>query len=341
MTARAIGDADMARREAAAEWVLRLRAPDLTEGEAAAWLEWCEADPANRAAFEAMAELWEVSGGLEPAASDGAAANDDAPMPMRPRWRGYALAAAAAAVLAIIAVLLLVRLPGAPAPGEVEVARLETQLGRVQATRLADGSRIELGGRSALSVHYSAERRMIVADQGEAFFNVAHDAERPFVVEAGPVTVTAIGTAFSVQRDGNSVAVTVTEGTVEVRATPSLRADGSSGAPTVLRASAGHRVRFDRGEITQSVEPVRPDIVTPWREGRLEFRDEPLRLVVARINRYSPRQLEISDPSIADLRVTTTVYHDRVDAWLQGIAMVLPVRVSEQGADRAVISPAT
>lgn len=340
MTARAIEDADMARREAAAEWVLRLRAPDLTEGEAAAWLEWCEADPANRAAFEAMAEMWEVSGGLEADAFGGvslAPANDDRPRPYRWAW-----AAAAAAVLAVIAAFLLVQQRPGPAPSrEVAVARLETPLGRVRSTRLADGSRIELGGRSALSVHYSAERRMIVADQGEAFFNVAHDAERPFVVEAGPVTVTAIGTAFSVQRDGNSVAVTVTEGTVEVRATPSLRADGSSAEPTVLRASAGHRVRFDRGEITQSVEPVRPDIVAPWREGRLEFRDEPLRLVVARINRYSPRQLEISDPSIADLRVTTTVYHDRVDAWLEGIAMVLPVRVREQGADRAVISPAT
>lgn len=338
MTARIVGDADMARREQAAEWVLRLGAADLSEGETAAWLDWCEADPANRAAFEAMAEMWEVSGGLDPAAFAGAA-NDDAPV-AAPRWR-MAGWAAAAALVAIVAALLLVQLrPGASA-GAVEVARLETPLGRVRATRLADGSRIELGGRSALSVHYSAERRMIVADQGEAFFNVAHDTERPFVVQAGPVTVTAVGTAFSVQRDGNSVAVTVTEGVVEVSATPSLRADGSSGPPTVLRAAAGHRVRFDRGELTQSVEPVRPDIVAPWREGRLEFRDEPLRLVVARINRYSPRQLEISDPSIADLRVTTTVYHDRVDAWLEGIAMVLPVRVTEQGATRAVISPAT
>jgi transmembrane sensor len=222
----------------------------------------------------------------------------------------------------------------------IEVARFETPLGQVRRTTLVDGSHVVLGGRSALSVRYSRNRRIVVAERGEAFFRVAHNPDRPFVVEAGPVTVTAIGTAFSVQRDGDTIGVVVSEGVVEVQARPHPGSNGHTGMPATLRVAAGQRVRFDRGEITQTIEPAAFDLVTPWREGRLEFRDEPLRLIVARINRYSPRQLEISDPSIADLRLTTTVYRGRVDAWLDGLVTVLPVRVTEKDNDHAVISPA-
>ena len=342
MTANASEVADVARQERAAQWLLALRAPELTEAVAAEWLEWCEADPRNRAAFEAMAELWELAGGVDPAmmAAPAVAANDEGGFGAK-SWLGWA-GAAAALMLAIVGAWVLIRTsPLQPADQSSQVARLETPRGQVQATTLEDGSRIDLGGRTTLAVRYSPERRLIVTEGGEAFFRVARNADRPFVVDAGPVTVTAIGTAFSVQRDGNSVAVAVTEGMVEVRAAAGIRGERGSSQPVVMRVAAGHRVRFDRGEFTRSIEPIQADYVAPWREGRLEFRDEPLRLVVARINRYSPRQIEISDPSIADLRVTTTVYNDRVDAWLQGIAAVLPVRVEDGAGDRAIISPAT
>lgn len=336
---------DPERDEAAAYWLLRLKSPGLSEAETAEWLHWCEADPRNRQAFEAMAEVWEIAGDLDAAAFVQQAkppANDDSREPEH-GWGLVRYAAIAAGLAAIIAATLFLQLwpIDRPEKGLVAIARLETPIGRVQTTTLDDGSRIELGGKSSLSVRYSPVTRLIVADEGEAFFSVASNPDRPFVVQAGPVTVTAVGTAFSVQRDGNVVVVNVTEGVVEVRATPSLRPGRTAAPPTVLRASAGHQVRFDRGVLSQSVETAQADIVAPWREGRLEFRDEPLSLVVARINRYSPMQLEIGDPAIADLRVTTIVYHDRVDAWLDGVATVLPVRVSRVGDDRAIISPAT
>lgn len=324
---------ELKRSEAAANWVLRLRAPNLDQNTATQWLEWCEADPRNRAAFEAMAEFWEVSGDLDSRAfaSDLAtAANDDMP---EKRYR--VLTAVAALFLAMLVAVTVWRLAlPSDSNQQSQIATLETPLGQSQATTLEDGSRIEIGGRSILSVRFSRERRGVVAESGEAFFTVAHESDRPFVVEAGPVTVTAIGTAFSVQREGNWVTVGVTQGTVEIRVS-------SADQPgTVLRASAGHKIRYDGNTLTQISEPALVGDSAPWSEGRLEFRDEPLWLVVSRINRYSRVQIEISDTAIAELRITTTVYDDRVDAWLDSLSQALPIRVSRPREDRAVIAPA-
>lgn len=345
MTARASAARDIARHTEAAEWLLRLQEPALDEEAVAEWMAWCEADPLNRKAFEGMAEVHELAGRLDRRSFERPAAPVPAsrPAPGRPRAWAWGAVAASLAIVGVLAVSLPSAFRGAPEavrPAS-SLARLETARGVRQTVRLEDGSRVQLGGRSALSVRYSARTRLIVADSGEAFFNVAHNRERPFVVEAGPLTITAVGTAFAVEREGESVAVAVTEGVVEVRAAPSPRAGGDQAAQAViLRVAAGHRIRFDRGELTQSVEPTGPEIAAEWGEGRLEFRDEPLRLVVARINRYSAQQIQISDPSIEDLRVTGTVYADRIDAWLAGVEVVLPVRVRHVADDRVVIAPA-
>jgi transmembrane sensor len=354
MTSRSPTSRDVERRASAAEWLLRLQEPTLDEDAVAEWMAWCEADPLNRTAFEGATEVHDLAGLLDRASFDDAEPQASADRPgarargfERPRiWAWGAMAASI-----VLAGLVAIALPSAMKPPREQAAhasasaRLETARGMHQAVRLDDGSRVQLGGHSALSVRYSPQTRLIVADSGEAFFNVAHNRERPFVVEAGPLTITAVGTAFSVEREGNSVAVAVTEGVVEVRAAPSLKAgadqaDDPAAQPVVLRVSAGHRIRFDRGELTQSVERVDPETAASWGQGRLEFQDEPLRLVVARINRYSAQQLQISDPSIEDLRVTGTVYSDRIDAWLAGIEVVLPVRVTHVAAGHVVISPA-
>jgi transmembrane sensor len=160
-------------------------------------------------------------------------------------------------------------------------------------------------------------------------------------VQAGPVTVTAIGTKFTVRRDGEAVSVMVAEGVVEVSADPSVRALPTGETRTralVLRARAGERVRFDRGELAQTVENLRTDIATSWRFGRLEFVDEPLRLVVAGVSRYSSREIIIDDPAIAELRFTGTVFENQIPAWLKGVESVFDVKVVELDAHRILIT---
>lgn len=340
MTVRSLVYSGDARQDAAANWVLRLEGADVSEAVVAEWLAWCDADARNRAAFDRMAAMWDAGAALERPEEGREAPAAAAPV----SWRGMAGRRPMMAIAASIALLVVagsaffIRNAYAPHSAEIRFARFETPVGVTQAATLSDGSKIELGGRTALTVRYSDDARMIAAEQGEAYFQVAKNRERPFVVQAGPVTAIAVGTAFSVERAGDTVVVSVTEGIVEVQTNPSVQRRGATAAPIVLRAVAGNRVRFDRGELVQAAEPHAA--IGPWKAGNLEFRDEPLRLIVARINRYSDVQLEISDPSISDLRVTTTIDRQHIGSWLKGIEMVLPIRVSRPDDKSAVISPA-
>lgn len=340
MSIRSLVLKNEARQQAAANWVLRLQAENVSEETTVEWLAWCEADERNRQAFEEMAAIWELSGSLDPSQHGQGDPDQGLPILETPSVAKWSAVAAVAAVIIAGLALLVTPLQDRSVDRRIEFARLETPIGAAQTATLRDGSKVELGGRTSLTVRYSKDARMIVAEQGEAYFEVAKNPTRPFVVQAGPLTVTAIGTAFSVERFGDTAVVTVTEGTVEVRTTPSLKPDRAAKNEISLRASAGDRIRFDRGELVQATEPVALDSLKPWKTGRLEFRDEPLRLVVARINRYSEVQLEIGDPSIADLRVTTTFYSDRVSSWLTGIEMALPVKVARPNETSALILPA-
>jgi transmembrane sensor len=96
--------------------------------------------------------------------------------------------------------------------------RLDTRLGEIRRVPLADGSLVAINTKTALEVVMKPKSRRIVLKEGEAWFQVAKDPTRPFVVAAGPVRVRAVGTAFSVRRDdeaGAGVDVMVTEGVVE------------------------------------------------------------------------------------------------------------------------------
>lgn len=319
------------RYEQAAEWLLKVQAEGAPPEVFAEMLAWCDADPLNKAAMERIEEAWAVTGEVpasESSLSLGRGTYNFSLSLGRGPGRGWILGGAAASIaLAIgIAVFGIGGLAGRSetSPGE----RVVTARGGHQQAILSDGSRVELGGKSSMSVVYSPQKRVVVAEDGEAYFSVSKDPSRPFIVRAGPVTITAVGTAFSVRRAGESVSVIVTEGVVEVAA-----------GDVAVRAEAGERVRYDRGELSQSREEVPVEIATSWREGRLQFVDEPLRLVIASVNRYSDREVLIGDPAIEELRFTGTVFEKGVENWLQGVASVFPVRIVPIDKRRVMIAP--
>jgi transmembrane sensor len=115
--------------------------------------------------------------------------------------------------------------------------RLDTRLGEIRRVPLADGSLVAINTKTALEVAMKPKSRRIVLKEGEAWFQVAKDPQRPFVVAAGAVRVRAVGTAFSVRRGdeaGAGVDVMVTEGVVETWI------EGEQGSRR--RLSAGSRI---------------------------------------------------------------------------------------------------
>jgi transmembrane sensor len=324
------------RHQRAAELLVAVQAEGAPPEAFMEMLAWCDADPANKQAMERIEEAWAV--GAELTAARVARSSDSGRDPRPLGWfrmnfaghRGLALGGVAAALL-----LALVGLHwsgggflDAPATDRIATARATHEK-----ASLPDGSVVELGGKSSVSVVYTPQSRVVIADDGETYYKVSKDRARPFIVRAGAVTITAVGTAFVVRRAGESVSVSVTEGAVDIRV------DAGRREVEPVRAEAGQGVRYDKGELSQSVETVSPDVALAWREGRLQFVDEPLRLVLASVNRYYGRELLI-DPAIEDLRFTGTVFGDGIDPWLKGVAAAFGVRVVEIDRRRVMIAPA-
>ena len=173
-----------------------------------------------------------------------------------------------------------------------------TAVGERKPVVLADGTRIVLNTDTRLRSEIGSSGRGVRLDQGEAYFEVAHDAAHPFVIDAGDCTVTVLGTKFDVRRDGGTVRVTVVEG--KVRVTPRgdaagdrqvvLAADDSAVA-TTLSAIVVHRSAVDTAH------------ALTWRSGRLSFDDTTLEAVALEFNRYNTRKLVVEGDRAAGIRI--------------------------------------
>lgn len=312
------------RLEQASDWLLRLQEATRTEEDLNAWLRWCDADPRNFAAFETIQRHWRdldaLKGDPTVAVSDTTLAT--AAMPARRRsWKP--MLAVAASFVAIAVALFVQREFAIPeqAPQRVTAAHSN------RAATLPDGSKIILGAQSLVNMDFNGPKRQLDLSSGEAYFKVEHDSERPFVVRAGEVSVTAIGTAFDVRRRSDRITVTVEEGIVEVRGS------ASGGAPaSVWRAEAGYQLTYSPGSRTASIASVDPSAALTWRSGELAYQYEPLGSVVEDLNRYSTRKIVIADPQLAQLPFTGTAWVSSLDGWLAGIQRAYPIEVTESAA---------
>jgi len=326
-------DSEPERLQQAAMWWARLSDKHrvASADEVAAWLDWAAEDQANADAFERVRAL---ASGLANA-DDMAKRRLVAEFAVRPRrsWAARAVALAACmAVLALTGGYAFKRL--AMAPTQVSQAQhYATTVGVHRDIALPDGSQVALGADSQLETRFGADQRRLQLQRGEAFFEVARET-RSFVVDAGPLQVRALGTAFNVRRTGPRVTVSVTHG--RVRIAPAEAAAGAGGAGGAMEAVAGQRVTYDPLQGRFEVSRVEVDRMLGWRNDRLEFIDEPLDLVLADINRYSPRPLRGTEPALARLRFTGTVRPSQLDGWLMALPEILPLRV-EAGPDEVVV----
>lgn len=198
-------------------------------------------------------------------------------------------------------------------------AVLATAVGRIQVHTLPDGSRLTLDAASRAGVAFFASRRSVRLLAGSAFFDVAHDAARPFTVEALGHQITVLGTRFAVDLGADGLRVAVESGRVQLRS--------ASGATRVL--GAGDIAHVNAAQDISTTSSV--DEVAPWRTGWLDFHHAPLGEAVARLARYSPRPLSVA-PDAADLPVVGRVRVADASGWLRLLPGSLPVRVD--GADR-------
>jgi transmembrane sensor len=325
--------------QAAARWLAnedRYESPHVEVFDA-----WLADSEANRVAWDAAEAMWASFDDAEENALIAAmhrAARQARPEPAPRAWWPQLLAASL--VVAVAGGVLFAGVQGkwlGRSQGPVVVASADPMTrigepdyisakGQKSIVDLPDGSRLTLDSDSAVDVAFAGDRRDLRLVRGRAFFDVAHDPSRPFAVEAGGRVVTALGTQFDVRLQPGQMRVVLVEGSVSV-----VSAKTAPPAPMVkLRPGEAFAAQDGRAG---TVGPADVDADEAWRQGFVEFDNEPLSKAVATLNRYTRAQVVIKDPKVATLRITGMFRTGDVQRFGRTIAAVLPVRLIKRDAD--------
>jgi transmembrane sensor len=243
-----------ARAEAAA-WIVRLHGPQRTPALEAAFRHWLSADEENRLQFERVTQVWDDARGI-PAGGITRLTQWSRPAVKR-TWAVAAMVLAACGLTAFTAYQVWFANSYRTAIGEQRIVRLE------------DGSRVSLNSDTQIDIKLTDAMRHVTLVRGEAFFEVAHNPSRPFVVTAGNHDVTAVGTSFLVRYDPDATAVTLVEGqvTVSYAAFPQVGPDGQASLPSGRDGVARERASVHRPSsrnadgplVSGTLQPIQPD----------------------------------------------------------------------------------
>lgn len=291
-------DDDRARIvEQAAFWYLKMNDGVPLEADRAALQSWLTSDERHAVAYAEVGRLWDGAMGM----------SLSKPQRVRPLVSRRTIGKAAVGAG--------LGLAGWMSLNDYPTADFHTGIGERRSIALPDGSTVDLAAKSALSLDYSTQRRRLQLHEGDAFFNVAPDAQRPFIVAAGRGQITALGTAFGVALHEDRATVIVTEHGVEVlhdkRAT---------------RLTAGTAIDY-QVDMMGDPHPSETRADLAWREGRLVFTRAPLGLVVKTLNRWRKGRVILMSSALAARPVTLIANLHRLDGVMSQLAQAIPLRV--------------
>jgi transmembrane sensor len=299
--------------QAAANWHALQRQGDVSPAQQRAFMDWLLVSPDHLREYLAISEVAGALGdalrmmpidldALLAAPAPGSVPDNVVALPLRrpgaaqttstprPRRRLPGMAVAAALLVAV----------GIAAPlAWPQSTHYVAANGAPRKILLSDHSVVHLNADSELSVRMSLFGRRVELERGQASFVVAAD-RRPFAVHAGGLQVTDIGTTFDVSLLREQARIAVSEGRVQVRG------DGGRGR-LLADLSAGKVAQVDYRDQRVQLRDEDAASMTAWWQGRIVFRDEPLRDVADRFNRSNAVRLQISDEAGA-LRLTGNLH---------------------------------
>lgn len=327
-------------KNTAAEWVARRHGGQWSPGDEDAFDQWLNASMSHRVEYLCHEKTWRESNrlkvlgagaqpGVIPTVEDlraspyfkharplkalagslsqsRAAENVPERTGARPAWKSFAAAAG----------LLVICAGSYFSWNALRGDRYSTSIGVTTAVPLSDGSKVTLNTDSKIRVSVTRTERRIDLDQGEAFFDVAKDPLRPFIVVVGDKRVVAVGTRFSVRRMGEDLRVVVTEGKVMV-------------SSLLLGAGDIAQTRHEQFTVQQRSSAQTEQILS-WREGYLMFDEMKLADAVAEFNRYNAQKFVIQDATIADIPVTGHFRSTNVESFATLLERGFPVAVHRE-----------
>jgi transmembrane sensor len=305
--------------QAASDWTARLDRGPLDPRETETFQAWLDGDPRRRGALlraQALSMLSEsaqaLGPGFDPAAFEQPRARRRLSRRQALAWGGGAVAAASLAALGVAT--------------SAAATVIRTERGEIRLVPLKDGSTVLLNTESSIRVRYDQGERRVALLKGEAYFSVARDARRPFVVEVDGARLRTAQAGFRVRKlDRDPVDVLVNQGQVEVAGAETLPAD--------TRLVLAGRARPQR---------LAPEVITrelAWRDGKLAFEGESLRQAAVAFARYSDTRIEVRDENLAREPVAGLFAANDPVGFSRAIARVFDARLDQDG-DRIVLSRA-
>lgn len=337
-------------RDAAVAWQVKLFSGEAGPADVDVFETWLRARPENAQAYARLAGLWDR---MEPLGESeivretlkavrrrtAGRARHGILKPVGAAWRRLLSPQGAVAIsgLAIIAAVAVFNVadPGAGV--------YRTALGEQRTIELDDGSTVMLNTATSIKVSYAADERRISLLDGQANFDVASDADRPFIVSAGDEVVRALGTQFDVYKSGDAVTVTLIEGKVEIASAPSRSwsvksLTGSAAPEAVFRTelSPGEQAAIAPAGVMSPIATIDIDRAVAWHEGKVNFRNTPLVEAIAEMNRYSSTKITLAEKDLETLRVSGVFRVGSSRNFANALESLFDIRV-EQRADAGIV----
>lgn len=328
--------------EEAAFWMWRLDR-GLAADEQDAFFDWLAVDPLNSAALAKYRQSWKRLDNLAawlPEYSEKPNPDLLAPSSKPKVLRYISFSMAAVAVLALSA--LVWQANNKPVPAERPVIARNTH--PENRTALEDGSVVKLKDDARVTVLYALGERRVRLDRGEAFFIVAKDADRPFVVEVQGVDVSALGTAFNVRLDSDSFEVLVSEGVVKVGTSKKdydkAKTVEDENSP-LLAASQRAIVSFTRDlDIPEIATLTKGEIhrVLAWQHGLMTFSSKPLSEIAYELNHFNETQMTVLDEELAKTRFSGSFRSDNMEGFVRLLEAAFGAKAEWNGDSEILLS---
>lgn len=275
---------------------------ETTAEERVRMLEWLEADPAHLEEFKCLRKMFDAAVCSETVGGEHKRTHSWTKRPVFFRRWATVAAVAAAFCMFVCGTALYVHSLKERQDGMLAASMVYVPVGQRTEITLNDGTKIWLNSNTSLCVERQDGETRHVSVNGEAYFEVAHNASMPFVVKAGDREVRVLGTKFSVLSypDGNDFSVRLYEGSVDVNDSNTMQTLRLAPSEEVRLTSDGRMVksRFDE---TDSLL---------WLDGIYCFEDMDYGQIFNRIKEYYKVEFDVRNPDVLKYRCTCKFWEE-------------------------------
>lgn len=222
---------------------------------------------------------------------------------------------------------------------DVHVQSYQTGIAQIQKIRLDDGTSITLSGKTRIATWNTESERHVELAEGQAFFEVAKNKDKPFYVKTGETLIKVVGTQFDVNHSGGKVRVAVLEGVVNVSAIETNVNTLVEKLP-VFVLTAGLQVSRSSDGKFSAVEKSSTTNFANWRNGQLVYSNARLCDVIDDVNRFSQHPITL-DEKLHDVRVTIAFDVEQVESLPMLLSKMLPVTSVRDASGKIIILPSS